>query len=362
MQPGKRYTLFTVLFLVVSLVFLLLAEIGVRTRMYFKYGTFWGFEMKVVDQASGLKIPRPNSVNGPIVINSLGFRSPELQQTDPKKVVRFAFLGGSTTFCQEVSGNDMVWPDILTRQLQKAFPNSPIDYINASATAYNASDSLVNLSQRVAPHSPNVVFIYHAVNDIAVNGFKQAREQGVASSNRAQYTWHKKLNEVSLLAELIHKNLGILNRQKKIDLMDNKIELDIDQLAQAFRHDLEMLVNEALNVAELVVIPVFVNHLRADQTPAEKEVASTTHAFHFSYLTSDDLILAFDTYNDVIREFGVHENVLIIETEDAIEGTPENFIDSVHFTNTGSERLAGHLAMELSNSPRFKATMKEMSP
>jgi len=45
MHPGKRFLLFTVLFVIAALVLLAVAEIGVRTRMYIKYGTFMGFEM-----------------------------------------------------------------------------------------------------------------------------------------------------------------------------------------------------------------------------------------------------------------------------------------------------------------------------
>jgi len=203
------------------------------------------------------------------------------------------------------------------------------------------------LQKRVAHHSPDIIFIYHAVNDIGENAYMQAVDKGIEFSSYPTNPWYKKLIETSLLAELIHKNLIIIKLEKQSDISSKKIKLDLHATSQGFKRDLGLLIEEALEIAELVIIPVFVNHLRPDQTPEKRTIAMTTHTFNFPYLTEDDLIAAFESFNRVIREFAELDNVIVIETEAAIEATPENFIDSVHFTDKGSERMAKHLATEL---------------
>src|SRR4051794_17475153 len=49
------------------------------------------------DPQTGLRLPVPQSTQGKIRVNSLGFRSPEIPVPKPPGTVRLAFLGSSTT-------------------------------------------------------------------------------------------------------------------------------------------------------------------------------------------------------------------------------------------------------------------------
>jgi len=113
LSPLSKGAVLTVVIVVLSMFMLLLVEIGVRTRMHFKHGSFWGFEVRSYDSETGLLLPQPNIKRGPIKINSQGFRSPELQPKRETDSLRLAFLGGSTTFSAEVSGNEFTWPAIV---------------------------------------------------------------------------------------------------------------------------------------------------------------------------------------------------------------------------------------------------------
>lgn len=357
LSPGKRVLLLGTVMLVLLLMLVAIAEVGVRTRMYVKYGTFWGFEIKALDPATGLMVPKPNFNSGPVRINSLGFRSPELVEPRSASLLRLAFLGGSTTFCQEVSSNELVWPDIVTRGLQATYANQEFDYINASATALTVGDSLINLTERVASHEPDIVVIYHAVNDIATNGAHLARQQGRPESIKQTSKWFRKLHDSSLLVELVYKNLLILKKQQQAADATQKIPFEESFMTERFRGDLQALVTEALKTAKLVVIPTFSNQLRREQSETRQMEAANTHLFHIPFFEIDDLLQAFDSYNAVIREFADNEQVLVIETESTIEGTAENFIDSVHFTDTGSTRIGELLTAEIADSPKFRALL-----
>src|SRR6187551_1385384 len=125
----RRRFLYAGLAIVVGL---LLLEGGVRARQYLKYGTSGPTVFQqVLDPASGLLIPTPGSTVGPITINSAGFRSPEIELRAAPGTVRLAFIGGSTTFCAEVSSNAATWPQRLVEELRAKFPETAFDFLNA---------------------------------------------------------------------------------------------------------------------------------------------------------------------------------------------------------------------------------------
>ena len=211
LSPLSKGAILTVVVVILSMIILLLAEIGVRTRMHIKYGSFWGFEVRRYDSETGMLLPRPNVKRGPIKINSHGFRSPELQPKQQTGSLRLAFLGGSTTFSAEVSGNEFTWPAIVTRRLQDTYANTVFDYISGAVVAYNTSDSIKNWNKRVSQHDVDVLFIYHGINDIVLDAYHSAVKEGVlpkdkiTGSNIPNDIFHK-----SLLADLVRKNLFIL--------------------------------------------------------------------------------------------------------------------------------------------------------
>ena len=88
-----------------------------------------------------------------------GFRSPEIDDPKPPGTLRIAYLGGSTTYCAEVSGEEMAWPHIVTEQIRTRYPDRPVDYVNAGVPGYSTPQSIKNLQSRVASLDPDVIVI-----------------------------------------------------------------------------------------------------------------------------------------------------------------------------------------------------------
>ncbi len=57
------------------------------------------------------------------------------------------------------------------------------------------------------------------------------------------------------------------------------------------------------------------------------------------YFTPDDLLRHFAAYNAAIRNVANETGVLLIEGESEIPGDDQHFVDSVHFTDLGSEMM-----------------------
>ena len=330
--------------LAVSLGLLLLlvgmAEVAVRIRQSIKYGYAGSIEqLYEVDVVTGLRVPRAGATLGAIRINSRGFRGPEFEVPKPAGTVRIAFLGASTTFCAEVSSDQVVWPDLVTQSLRRTFNQVRIDYVNGGVPGYTVRSSLKNLQLRVAPLRPDIVVIYHATNDLSVELRSIAIAQGIGRNIAPPDTgW---LARHSLLWNLVSKNLRILAAQgDAAPDAGQVVKFDPDKIGARFREDLTELVRAAKETSAVVALTTFSVHMRADQVGDARRRAMETALLYMPGYDFDALVRAFGRYNDIIREVSRQEGGLLIDDEDRIPGDPEHFVDSVHFSDAGS-RIQG---------------------
>lgn len=336
---ASKFAILAAATLMICMILVLLAEAVIRVRHYVKYGDFWGIEdTYVVDEDSRLRIPVPNGEFGPIRINSMGYRSPEIAMPKADGTLRIAFLGASTTYCAEVSSNEAAWPSLVIDDLRAVMPETNIDFVNAGVPGYSVSTSLRNLQHRVAKLQPDVIVIYHAINDMSANSFNLAKNLGI-TSERTERTmaWPSKF---SLLWYLVEKNLMVIASQRASQDTDEKLIFDPIELSAPFVTDLTDLVQGSKQVAESVVLVTFSARIRHSQTESERTESAVTSLYYSPYMTTDGLIKAFDAYNESIRSVAAEEGVLLIEAAASIPGDSAHFHDSVHFTDAGSRKMA----------------------
>lgn len=97
--------------------------------------------------------------------NSLGFRGPEIEQPKPKDTFRIVAVGGSTTYTASVDNDDSTFTAHLQRMLAGTLPGKTIEVICAGAGGYTTFESLANLEYKLLDLTPDLVMIYHGVND-----------------------------------------------------------------------------------------------------------------------------------------------------------------------------------------------------
>ncbi|MGI9305289.1 MAG: SGNH/GDSL hydrolase family protein [Gammaproteobacteria bacterium] len=326
-----------------------MAEGLVRVRHWMRYGNLWGIEdTYTFDPESDLRTLIPDSHFGSIRINSLGFRGPELEVPKPQGTIRFAFLGASTTYCAEVSSNEMTWPHMVWQRLQQRWPGVEFDYVNGGVPGYGASASLRNLQFNIKKLEPDVIVIYHAVNDLSGNSFEQAVRRGLAQQQtEKELSW---LSRYSLLSYLVEKNMRILTQQARATDAEKKLKVDAEELAAPFRADLKLLTEASRKTSALVVLTTFAHQLRRDQTPEQQVEAAVTNLYTMPYMSIDGLLGGYESYNRVIQEVAAETGALLIGNEDSIPGDRVHFHDSVHFTDAGSEAMADRVADVLTRS------------
>jgi lysophospholipase L1-like esterase len=352
-SPLQRGSALLLTVLLLSAILLLLAEAAVEIRAKLRYGSFWGIEQTyTVEPASGLRIPIPGDF-GHIVINSHGFRSPEITQDKPTGRLRIAFLGGSTTFCAEVSSNEATWPSLVWKAMHERWPGLDLDYINAGVPGYSTSTMLRALEARVAAFRPDIIVLYEATNDLSGNSFNLAKEQGVVKTHQEEeLSW---LSRHSLLAYLIGKNLEVRRQQRLADSPTGKITLDMKRLDDQFRQDYEKLIEASAKVAKIVVTVTFSSRMRREQSEAERSAAAVTSLYYMPYMRVDDIITGFEHYNAIIRDLAAAHGTLLVGDENSIPPDGQHFMDSVHFTDAGSVLMAKRVYEAILASPKVQA-------
>lgn len=337
---------------------LLAAEGAIRIRQTLKYGSTESIEdYWVIEPKSGLRVPRASFSSGRISINSLGFRGPEIAVPKPPGTVRIAFLGASTTWCGEVSGNDYVWPKLVTDELGQQFAGARLDYVNAGVPGYTLASMLKNLEHRVAPLQPDVIVIYEAASNFSSEMRELAAQRGIIREAKMQeLSW---LGRYSVLWNLVEKNLLIWRAQQAAKDSQGRLEADISNLGREYRQGLTELVRAAQQHSKLVVVVTFSTQLRRDQPAAQQIRAAESAFFYMPFVTPKLLIDGYARYNEVAREVAMETNVALIGGENDIRGDAINFTDTVHFSDAGSKAMAQRVQRGLAASPAWNKLLDD---
>ncbi|HEB85635.1 MAG TPA: SGNH/GDSL hydrolase family protein [Gammaproteobacteria bacterium] len=342
----------TVLIVLLVIVMLALVEGSVRLRQWFASG-YSGQAADMFELQDGLRVLRPNFTTRTISVNSLGFRGPPLTQPKPADTLRLAFVGASTTFSAEVSGNNMTWPHLVTEAIQDRYPDVNVDYVNAAVPGYTVKLSLINFRRRVAPLHPDVTVVYHATNDLSWETRSLATKQGIYEKyGEKNSNW---LSRHSQLWYLVEKNLRIKEAKEDALKTVGRLEFSPSELGEHFRRDLTQLVIEAQGVSKLVALVTFSIQIRPEQTAGQQLTAAGSALYYMPFMDTQGLIAAFRRYNQIMAEVASETGAVLIEGETLIPGDTEHFNDSVHFKDAGSRIMANRVSEALLKSTEFQA-------
>ena len=344
---ARRWAFIGTASLALFLVLFALAEGAVRIRAWLKHGQA---DIRIedlyhYDESIGLRVPTPGYTSPRLTINSLGFRSPEIAKAKPPETYRIAFLGGSTTFCAEVSSDEQTWPHLVVEALKAAHPSRSFDYLNAGVPGYTTRESRKRFEAEVSQLDADLVVIYHATNDLSANSRKVARSQGLASeAGDKDLLW---LSRWSMLSYLVEKNLKVLSLQVSADEQTSKLDADPADLAAPFEEDLRSLVQTVKASGAQVALASFSTRLRHTQSQEQRKASAITALYYMPYMTPDSLLDAFDAYNLTIRKLAQEEGAIFIDLAGAVPADAQHFTDSAHFSDQGARTVADVVTAEL---------------
>jgi len=99
-----------------------------------------------------------------IRLNSMGFRSPEVNEEKEEGSFRIVCMGDSSTFGMESFAED-TYPMVLQRLLEEKYPERKIEVINAGYTGYSSFQGLILLKRKILNLKPDLITIFYGVCD-----------------------------------------------------------------------------------------------------------------------------------------------------------------------------------------------------
>ncbi len=275
-------------------------------------------------------------------INSLGFRGSEFPIAKPAGEYRIITFGGSTSH----SGN---YPD----KLQRIIDGNPakfgknIKVINAAVPAWNTTQSLIQLLTRAIHLSPDVIVVYHAINDAFQRDDKWLKDLPAVDYRR----YNGVLENSSLLYVFVRnhlrnafQSLALLrpgpSLAKPADLAGRMRETAI------FRSNIEHFAAIAKHRGiKLVLITMPLNHDEKLDVEANRRRAGLFYASGDQFLFLTEKV---GIHNQILREVATKENATLIDVAATdFSKAAANFVDLCHFSDGGAQTFAEAVAVGL---------------
>lgn len=325
-------------------------ELGLRVLNLVRFGNMTGevtldakAERFYIDEKSELRRQKPGRY-GNIVINSYGFRGPEIVMPKPAGTIRIAYLGASFVYDPYVKSG-MTWPLLTAQNLDRKITGCRVDLVNGGAPGYATAHSRTLFEHYIAPLKPDAAVVY--TWDLTRDANRLVRESPETEAVRYRPGWFARH---SLLWGKIEKNIFSLKLRRTINDPEGKLRFDPESLTRTFKGILTDLVASLHERGVKVFLLGVTGWLAEGQPRAEQEEAIASTVLYMPYFSVDGYLKAQDAYNAAIREVAVATGATFIDTVKVPPHSSDYFADSVHFNERGSKLFAAYLSDKLSET------------
>ncbi|MDD4201865.1 MAG: SGNH/GDSL hydrolase family protein [Candidatus Omnitrophica bacterium] len=282
--------------------------------------------------------PSPNYKNGLTSHNSLGYRGEEFSIKKPEGVFRIAILGGSTVYTEQVKDDTKTFPYLLEQILKKKYGYANVQVINAGVPGYNSWESLINLEFRVLDLSPDMVIIYHGVNDAHARFVNPNNYSLDNSGRRKQWEYPKpKWWEQSTFLRTLSRRLGFSKQVNQESLIQSPYAIAAYSNYWSNRYK-----DHFLEIAKRNYPKYFEHNLR-NMIAIDREYGIITILSTWAYSPYFADYMSFDHYkeaikqnNDVVKAVGKMKNIPVFDFEKIMPKKPDLWSDGRHVNEAGA--------------------------
>jgi lysophospholipase L1-like esterase len=267
-------------------------------------------------------------------INAHGFRGPELAPEKGERY-RIVILGTSTTFGATLEPEHETWPTKLERRIREGLVcRAPIEVINAGRIGYLLEHNLARLERDILPLDPDMIVSFHNHAGFRVlKSFRGARGaepapapvRGSLLVGRVERLLHNALERRQIDAHRLElAGVSLDEREFAAGLLKTELASDYRRLIAA----------TAAHPARLVLCthPLAVNAESPD---------SVIRFYEAGFPDVRVAIFLNEMHTRLVKELGRAGGVPVIDTTPGLDGAYDSsYIDLVHFTEVGRERLA----------------------
>jgi lysophospholipase L1-like esterase len=308
-------------------------------------------------------IPTPNFRKGKNRHNSLGLRGEEVVLPKPEGEFRIICVGGSTTYTSKVEDYKLSYPDLLQENLLDAGYNH-VNVINAGMLSYTTYETLINLQLRLLDLKPDLLIIYHAVNDVHARLIWPPDAYKADNSGYRQSIYEQNLNHGSSiwtyfnLGRIVKANWMNYNtqqakkRREGLAPSSKFYELRYQRILRTYPDGVfkEASVSQMFKVNKPIHFERNINYMISLAQAEEVKVMLSTFAFcpdtiKQSTYAFPALKEAIHEHNTVLKEIAAERNVPLFDFEKIFPQNKEYYNDDMHVNEKGS-RLKSKLFSE----------------
>lgn len=295
--------------------------------------------------------------------NSLGFRGPE-PSADFSQDLTIVTVGGSTTECFDLA-EDKTWPHDLGVKLQRDFTRVWLD--NAGLSGNSTYGHYILMQDYLVKLKPKVVLFLVGINDVGLRNERDFDERIHELNFRSLERF---LASAAVHSELATAALNLYRfyfpKSTMINNQNDPQETDLRKLppfavsmeAQAaimkdhqdhylgpYKKRLENLIaicREHNIIPVLLTQPVLYGNIVDPTTEVD-----LSHRFVAKDMNGATAWQVLELYNDVTRQVGRAQGVLVIDLAREMPKDSRYYFDLMHYTNTGADRVADLIAVQL---------------
>lgn len=290
-----------------------------------------------------------------LTINSHALRGDEFPAQRPPDEIRILCLGGSTTAGEEVS-DDETYPAQLQSLLQAKFPDRTLRVINAGVPSYDIQQSLLDYSLRLWKFQPQVVTIYHGINDlpefggggIEIDASRNYRPRAISpfvcDGDAAGTTWRQWLGDLGKpLAGKSH--LLSIGKRAAGYLRPARQTLVGGEAAGTARYMAfyRSLMREIASTGATPVPVTFAIAWPGEFSEQQRKIIEASFALWIRQTPCGEGRKMIEALNAGVRELANELDAPLCEAAD-LPGNAQHFVDACHLTTQGNGCLAARLA------------------
>ena len=299
--------------------------------------------------------PTPNYQIGKNRHNSLGYRGEDLPQPKPAGEFWIACLGESTTYTSAVDDYRLSYPAQLERSLIEQ--GYRVRVINAGVGGWSTWESLINLEFRVLDLEPDLIIVYHGMNDVYTRlvwppaayrgdntGAEGPTQEGIVMPNILEYSTlaraillklrliqpHYSLRRIMFLEPETSYGRAFIEQKLNGTYPSGKFtQVSAQQMLATnrpvyFQRNMEHLVAIARQHRMRPVLATFGYCPTCSDQPT---------------VSSPEFISALEEFNGVVRAVGKTMHAPVFDYARVASQEPRDYIDGYHTTEEGSRRM-----------------------
>ena len=268
-----------------------------------------------------------------IRINNLGFRGPDTPR-DKGDAFRIVALGESQTFGPTLRDGEKPWPELLQDLFDRhASCGRKIEVLNAGTEAYTLEDNLERMRRDILPLKPDLIVSTHGMNGFLPFGLRRVPEpnepgvrprasaliaRAALTIERSAHDWRDRNSA--------HAQPPALAPMTDAELMKTRYAEDYRKLIALARAG-----GADIALAESTM---------AVNAQSPRKVKDFYGAV---FKPIDDIIAANAAHNRMVKLIAREEGAPLIDMAAGVDGQWDDdlYLDIVHFTERGDERVAG---------------------